>query len=275
VWSSSDEDERTGSPAARHLSRDEPYAPPARPQARRGGPLADRPSCATGSSSARRRRVGCVVRAFRKLDVQVDKHSHLPEEHGPRVRRVDRRRRVRRPPPPRLRGRAFKIPSGSMIRLSRSEITFSSQVHLRAAIPFTYRFCATLRPRRGEVVVFVFPRTSARTYQRIVGVGGDVLEMRNGVLFVNGHEVEHAPCARWSTRSPTRSPTRARAHGSCTRTMDRAGQRIQYHVLYAGSEADSRRTGPRAVRRPLRHGRQPRQQPRQPPMGGVPLETSG
>jgi signal peptidase I len=41
-------------------------------------------------------------------------------------------------------------------------------------------------PRRGDVVVFLHPREAGSWIRRVVGLPGDVVEVRGGVLFVNG-----------------------------------------------------------------------------------------
>jgi signal peptidase I len=44
-------------------------------------------------------------------------------------------------------------------------------------------------PQRGEIVVFRWPRDPSQDYiKRVVGVPGDVLEIRDGRLFLNGQE---------------------------------------------------------------------------------------
>ncbi|MBM3944128.1 MAG: signal peptidase I [SAR202 cluster bacterium] len=42
-------------------------------------------------------------------------------------------------------------------------------------------------PRRGEIVIFKFPLDTSRNFvKRVIGVPGDVIEITNGVVFVNG-----------------------------------------------------------------------------------------
>ena len=53
---------------------------------------------------------------------------------------------------------------------------------------FLYRFEAI---QRGDVVVFWYPRDPPVSFiKRVVGVPGDVVELRSGVLYVNGVRVE-------------------------------------------------------------------------------------
>ena len=45
-------------------------------------------------------------------------------------------------------------------------------------------------PRRGEVIIFEFPRDPTRDFvKRVVGVPGDLVEIENGVTFINGEEL--------------------------------------------------------------------------------------
>ncbi len=55
-------------------------------------------------------------------------------------------------------------------------------------VPFTHlRLLDTGAPRRGDLVVFEDPKEPAATYvKRVVGVPGDVIELREQVLHVNG-----------------------------------------------------------------------------------------
>ena len=48
-------------------------------------------------------------------------------------------------------------------------------------------------PRRGDIVVFQFPGDTSRDFvKRVVGIPGDTVEIRNGVVFVNGESL-HEP----------------------------------------------------------------------------------
>ncbi len=42
-------------------------------------------------------------------------------------------------------------------------------------------------PKRGEIVVFRYPKDQSRDFiKRVIAVGGDTIEMRNGKVLVNG-----------------------------------------------------------------------------------------
>jgi len=71
---------------------------------------------------------------------------------------------------------AFKIPSGSMIP------TLLVGDHLLVN-KFMYRFTD---PKRGDVIVFKYPDNPSRNFiKRIIAVGGDTVEIRDKVVYVN------------------------------------------------------------------------------------------
>ncbi len=89
----------------------------------------------------------------------------------------------------------FNIPSGSMIpTLLVGDYLFVSKFsygYSRHTVAFGYelfdgRLLAGM-PERGDVAVFKLPRDDKTDYiKRIVGLPGDTIQMRNGVLYVNG-----------------------------------------------------------------------------------------
>ena len=84
---------------------------------------------------------------------------------------------------------AYKIPSGSMERtLLVGDFLLVNKLVYGAEVPFTGRHLpAVRRPARGDVVVFQWPEDPSKNFvKRLVGLPGDTLEMRDGVLFVNG-----------------------------------------------------------------------------------------
>ena len=93
---------------------------------------------------------------------------------------------------------AFKIPTGSMEgTLLVGDFLLVNKVVYGAELPITHqRLPAFSHPRRGEVVVFLPPHDPHRNYvKRIVGVGGDTLQMKDKVLYRNG-ELQVEPYVR-------------------------------------------------------------------------------
>jgi signal peptidase I len=93
---------------------------------------------------------------------------------------------------------AYRIPSGSMIpTLLVGDWLFVNKLRYGPAIPFTTTLLpGYAEPRRGEVIVFVSPfqqdeadignDPTPTLVKRMVGMPGDTLHMRQGLLYVNG-----------------------------------------------------------------------------------------
>lgn len=82
----------------------------------------------------------------------------------------------------------FRIPSSSMEpTLQAGDHILVNKLTYGPRIPFTQRRLFSLDPpRRGDVVVFQSPREPGKDLvKRVVGVPGDVVEIRDGVLWVN------------------------------------------------------------------------------------------
>ena len=83
---------------------------------------------------------------------------------------------------------AYKIPSGSMEgTLLVGDFLLVNKLVYGAEVPLTGRHLPRLRaPARGEVVVFQWPSDPRKNFvKRLVGLPGDTLAMRAGVLYVN------------------------------------------------------------------------------------------
>jgi signal peptidase I len=83
----------------------------------------------------------------------------------------------------------FRIPSGSMApTLLAGDHILVSKIAYGLRVPLTtLRIPARPGPRRGDVIVFESPRDpSVDVVKRVVGLAGDVVELREQVLFVNG-----------------------------------------------------------------------------------------
>jgi signal peptidase I len=88
---------------------------------------------------------------------------------------------------------AFEIPSGSMepTLLVGDHILVNKFIY-GIRIPFTgKRWPRFRKPRRGDVVVFVYPVDRSKDFiKRVIGASGDTVEIRNKTIFINGREVE-------------------------------------------------------------------------------------
>jgi signal peptidase I len=113
---------------------------------------------------------------------------------------------------------AFKIPSGSMIpTLQVGDHIFVNKFIYGVRIPWTgIKYGMGYRnPRRGEVIVFIYPRNPDQDFiKRIIGLPGDVVEVRGEQVVVNGVPIPRrhieGPCQyrdyseeqeRWETKA--------------------------------------------------------------------------
>jgi signal peptidase I len=89
----------------------------------------------------------------------------------------------------------FNIPSGSMIStLLVGDYLFVSKLsygYSRYSFPFGFNLFSGRvfgsEPKRGDVAVFKLPRDNATDYiKRVIGLPGDEISMRGGVLYING-----------------------------------------------------------------------------------------
>jgi signal peptidase I len=99
----------------------------------------------------------------------------------------------------------YRIPSGSMApTLLAGDHVLVSKLAYGVRVPFTrLRLLARGEPRRGDVVVFESPREAGvEVVKRVVGVPGDVIELREQVLHVNGVPQPRTPAGElaWAER---------------------------------------------------------------------------
>ncbi len=91
----------------------------------------------------------------------------------------------------------FWIPSGSMkdtlligdfLFVNKMAYGYSRYSCPFSACPISDRLFSS-EPERGDVVVFRHPGTGADFIKRLIGLPGDTIQMKDGVLFINGQEV--------------------------------------------------------------------------------------
>lgn len=95
---------------------------------------------------------------------------------------------------------AYQIPSGSMLdTLLIGDRLLVNKLSYNLKLPFTDKVLLRLGdPEVGDIAVFTTPdpqQPGADYIKRIVGVPGDVIEMKNNVLYRNGARVDE-PYAR-------------------------------------------------------------------------------
>lgn len=112
---------------------------------------------------------------------------------------------------------SFSIPSGSMLPgLMVGDYLFVTKWNYgysRYSLPFNAPLIAgrVLRrlPARGDVVVFKYPGPSKVDYvKRVIGFPGDTVQMRGGVLILNGKPIPRTRIADWRMPVSPNSPCR-------------------------------------------------------------------
>jgi signal peptidase I len=152
----------------------------------------------------------------------------------------------------------FSIPSGSMLptlfvgdylMVAKWPYGYSRYSFLFGFPSFDGRILEQL-PKRGDVVVFRHPTEDADLIKRVIGLPGDVIEVRDGVFMLNGKAIPREKLA------PFRMPVSA---NSPCKTVPPA---LPVETDGACDYPAFRETLPGGPRLP--DGRQSRRQPRQP-----------
>ncbi len=80
------------------------------------------------------------------------------------------------------------IPSGSMRpNLLEGDVVFVNRIAYDLKLPLTDVIVSRLGdPHRGDIVTFISPADGKRLIKRLVALPGDVVEMRDKRLFING-----------------------------------------------------------------------------------------
>ena len=151
----------------------------------------------------------------------------------------------------------FNIPSGSMKdTLLVGDYLFVSKLsygYSRYSFPwgpnlFSGRILSS-QPKRGDVAVFKLPRDNSTDYiKRVIGLPGDEIQMRGGVLHINGKAVPKKRVGYYESRSETGLTYRIPKYEE---TLPNG---VKYHVLDAEKKQPLRRhAGLQGSRRPLFH----------------------
>jgi len=87
------------------------------------------------------------------------------------------------------------IPSASMRpNLLEGDVVFVNRLAYDVKVPLTNNILAhTGEPQRGDVVTFDSPQDGMRLIKRLVALPGDVVELRDERLVINGQEAQWGP----------------------------------------------------------------------------------
>jgi signal peptidase I len=93
-------------------------------------------------------------------------------------------------------GQARVIPSGSMEKtLLVGDHLIMSRVGYDAGVPFTNWHVPLWRnPKRQQIVIFKPPYAPNETdlVKRVIGMPGDIVDLRNGAVWINGEKLEES-----------------------------------------------------------------------------------
>ncbi|MEK8050874.1 signal peptidase I [Ideonella sp. DXS22W] len=108
------------------------------------------------------------------------------------------------------------VPTGSMRpTIVEGDVVLVNRLAYDLKLPLTDRALARLgEPRRGDIVTFSSPANGTRLIKRVVALPGDVVEMRDEVLFVN-----HQP-ARYAGFQQHSEPLAPAVHVPATRARE-------------------------------------------------------
>lgn len=85
---------------------------------------------------------------------------------------------------------SFRVPSGSMVpAIYIGDMLFVNKFEYGLRPPFTKMHFFKKMPKRGEVVVFIYPHDERQDYvKRVIGLPGDTIELKGNQITVNGKE---------------------------------------------------------------------------------------
>jgi signal peptidase I len=87
------------------------------------------------------------------------------------------------------------VPSGSMRpTILEGDRVYVNKLAYDLKVPFTTRHLAGWsNPQRGDIVVFFSPKDGTRLVKRVIGLPGDLIEMQDERLSINGQPVSYTP----------------------------------------------------------------------------------
>jgi signal peptidase I len=139
----------------------------------------------------------------------------------------------------------FTIPSGSMIpTLLVGDFILVNKFTYGVRLPITGTLLAPVgEPRRGDVIVFRFPDDRSQDFiKRVVGVGGDRVEIRDGRVFVNAQPIDRVDEGDYRYYDVERGRDL-----DVHRYREATGSGSEYTVIHNGSGSAIRQRGPWVV----------------------------
>src|SRR5215203_1375236 len=94
------------------------------------------------------------------------------------------------------------VPTGSMKpSILEGDRVFVDKRAYDLKVPFTtWHLAEWGNPQRGEIVVFYSPKDGMRLVKRVIGLPGDLVELRDNRLIINGEPVQYETIAEESLR---------------------------------------------------------------------------
>jgi signal peptidase I len=85
------------------------------------------------------------------------------------------------------------VPTGSMNpTILEGDLIFVNKVAYDLRIPLTlHRLAKWSDPQRGDIVVCFSPDDGIRLVKRVIALPGDIFEMRNNMLYINGERLDY------------------------------------------------------------------------------------
>jgi signal peptidase I len=89
------------------------------------------------------------------------------------------------------------VPSGSMKpTILEGDRIVVNKLAYDLKVPFTtFHLAEWSNPQRGDVVVFYSPYDNSRLVKRVIGLPGDLIELKHEKLVINGMPVDYGPQA--------------------------------------------------------------------------------
>ena len=89
------------------------------------------------------------------------------------------------------------VPTGSMRpTIQEGDVVLVDRLAFDLKVPLTNVIVARIgEPQRGDIVTFASPKDGTRLIKRLVALPGDVVEMRNKIVSVNGIHASYRPMA--------------------------------------------------------------------------------